>query len=157
MEEHQARIIAHHTRVLSVVTSLQRLDEHEWRTPVKRGGWTVAEVIAHLIPWDDFVLQKRLPYLFSQHPLPKGPEREGINSRAAERGRCIAQRDIIAEFTNIRTDLLQSIRDIHETDWNRPIFIGETELTVSAYFIGLAEHDRHHLQEIRAVVRLPNR
>lgn len=44
--------------------NLSNLDEQLLRKPINEGKRTVIEIIAHFYPWDEFVLEHRIPYLF---------------------------------------------------------------------------------------------
>ncbi|GEM_PF-2957185 len=57
-------IIKHYEQSLIWVKDLRNLSEEQWRKPIESGKWSVAEMIGHLTPWDTFVLEHRIPYLF---------------------------------------------------------------------------------------------
>lgn len=76
-------IIQHQLDSIEFVRSIYALNEREWRTQIEDGKWTVAEIIGHFKPWDEFVLHKRLPFLFSEIELSKSLGSEKANAESA--------------------------------------------------------------------------
>lgn len=145
----QNEIIKHHQYAIEFVRSLNNLREEKWRMKIEEGKWTVAEIIGHLIPWDEFVLNNRLPYLFSVQELPIGPDVKTLNATSAGKAREQEKKVIINDFISVRSELLQKIEGIPDTRWNEEITIGQTKLNLYDYFKGLAEHDLHHFNQIK--------
>lgn len=69
--ENNKQIIQHYERSLYWIKSLSDISEVQWRMPIEPGKWSVAEVIGHLSPWDEFVLNHRIPFFFVKKCLPK--------------------------------------------------------------------------------------
>ncbi|WP_194165530.1 DinB family protein [Oceanobacillus sp. CFH 90083] len=150
-------IMQHHMNAIKFVRALHALSEDQWRTPVEKGKWTVAEVIGHLIPWDEFVLYKRMPYLFSDDKLPKGSGTDATNTMAASKAREQDKEIIIDKFILVRSNLLQAMDNIPPARWHDEVVIGETRLNLSDYFNGLVKHDVHHFEQVKAVIQQSNK
>jgi len=99
-DKHQ--IISHYEKAIVFVESLASITEEQWRTSIAPGKWTVAEVIGHLTPWDEFVVKQRLPFLFTGESLPKGPTVEELNTSAAKDSRAQSKEETIANFIKQR-------------------------------------------------------
>lgn len=153
MKEGKTEIVKHHTNAIEFVRSLDDISEEQWRTKIGKGKWTVAEVIGHLIPWDEFVLHKRIPYLFSDDKLPKGPEADATNARSASKAREQDKKVTIDEFILVRSDLLSAIYDIPTSHWEEELVIGQTRISLFEYFNGLAKHDVHHFEQLKGVLQ----
>ncbi|WP_052400906.1 DinB family protein [Oceanobacillus jeddahense] len=151
--EGKKEILEHHRCVIEFVQALKDLTEDEWRTPIAENKWTVAEVISHLIPWDEFVLYKRIPYLFTDDKLPKSPEAAIINAKAALKARKTEKKIIIDKFILGRSNLLKAIDIIPEHHWKNELTIGQTRLSLLDYLGGLAEHDFHHFEQVKDVLK----
>ncbi|SER56757.1 DinB family protein [Salipaludibacillus aurantiacus] len=152
MKKVKEEIIEHHLKAIGFVSSLSRLSEKEWRTPIAEDKWTIAEIIGHFKPWDEFVMTKRLPYLFSEDKLPKGPDSNEINSRSAALSRQEPQQTTIEKFISTRKNFLKAVKDLPDHLWEQPFSIGQTTLTLYDYLHGLAEHDRHHFEQITETI-----
>ena len=56
-------IITHYESFSVWLESIKELDQVTWIKPVKAGKWPVAAVVAHLLFWDRYSLEKRFPFL----------------------------------------------------------------------------------------------
>ncbi|MGE7694875.1 DinB family protein [Lysinibacillus sp. NPDC094177] len=150
-DKHQ--IISHYERSIVFVESLANITEEQWRTPLEPGKWTVAEVIGHLTPWDEFVVKQRLPFLFIEESLPKGPDVEEMNASAARDCRTQSKEETIANFIKQRQQLMDALYQIVDKQWQQPFKIGTTELTLHGYIASLVEHDLYHFSQIQKVLK----
>jgi len=130
------------------------LSEKQWRTPIDEDKWTIAEVIGHLIPWDEFVLYQRIPYLFTEISLPKSPDTEEINTEAAKDSQIQSKEQIINKFIVSRRSLINAINNLADELWLEDFIIGNSTLTLFNYFSGLIEHDEHHFAQIQKALRV---
>ncbi|GAA0343678.1 hypothetical protein GCM10008967_37660 [Bacillus carboniphilus] len=108
----------------------------------------MAEIIGHFAPWDEFVLHKRLPYIFTEHTLPKGPDAESTNEKSATISREQDKQVTIDHFVSLRKALYKAIDEIPDDRWEGEFSIGKTTLSLYEYFKGLAQHDLHHFEQI---------
>lgn len=152
MNKYKKEISNHHLNSIEFVKSLDSLSEIEWRTQIEEGKWTIAEIIGHFIPWDEFVIKYRLPYIFSDIELPKGPDTEKTNSESASISRKENKQETINKFISIRKELYEAIIKIPDNCWEKKISIGKTEIILYEYLNGLAEHDCHHFEQIKNTV-----
>ncbi|MEY9976896.1 DinB family protein [Lysinibacillus sp. RC79] len=144
-------IISHYERSIVFVESLANITEEQWRMPIEPGKWTVAEVIGHLTPWDKFVVKQRLPFLFTEESLPKGPDVEEMNANAARNSRAQSKEETITNFINQRHQLIDALYQIVDKQWLQPFTIGVSELTLYGYFASLVDHDVHHFSQIQNI------
>ncbi|WP_052044338.1 DinB family protein [Alkalihalobacillus alcalophilus] len=87
MEKIKKEILKHYNDSISFVESLNELTDNQWRLCIQDGKWSVAEIIGHFIPWDDFVLKRRIPYFFSDEDFPKGPNVNQMNDKSSFKAR----------------------------------------------------------------------
>ncbi|MCL1697183.1 DinB family protein [Lysinibacillus sp. BPa_S21] len=154
MYDHKHQIISHYERSIVFVESLADITEEQWRTPIEPGKWSVAEIIGHLTPWDAFVLNQRLPFLFTKESLPKGPDVEEMNTNAARNSRAQSKEETIADFIRQRRQLIDALYQIVDQQWQQPFTIGASELTLHRYFASLVDHDLHHFSQVREFLRM---
>jgi DinB superfamily len=154
--ERRDKIVLHHQEMIRFVESLNSISKEEWFRPIEENKWSIAEVISHFVPWDDFVMNKRLPYLGSSEPLPSAPDPQILNEQAASKGRASKQIDVIQSFIETRNRLLTRIQEIPEHNWEQLLKLGEKELILTDYLEGLANHDLHHKHEIERVFAKQN-
>ncbi|MBO8170824.1 MAG: DinB family protein [Bacillaceae bacterium] len=141
-------IILHHTNAIHFVDSFIHLSEELWRTPVAEDKWSIAEVIGHFIPWDEFLMHNRIPYFLKAEPLPVAPNVDELNWQAACEARNASQADTIEKFISTRVRLQQTIRNIRDDYWLKDISIESRQLKLCDYFENLVKHDEHHFSQI---------
>ncbi|WP_433750772.1 DinB family protein [Falsibacillus pallidus] len=126
------------------------ISDHQWLAPLKEGSWGVGDVISHFIVWDQFLLENRLPYIINHQPFPSIKiDVQKMNQDASHYARSgISKVQLIDEFTNIRSKLVQMIKGIPEERFDSVHQIGSSSLTLNDYFMGLIEHDQKHMKEI---------
>lgn len=143
------KVLHHYQTTMDWAEELTSLSERQWRTPIEKDKWTIAEVLGHLIPWDEFVLNQRLPSLLQDVPLLEKPNAEEINQKAAAESRSREQGETIALFTEGRMRLLEILGEIPDELWTQEFQIGKVPQSLYHYFRGLAEHDLHHMGQIQ--------
>ena len=152
MYRNKKEILLHYEESINWVNSLVNLSEEKWRTQIESGKWTIAEVIGHLIPWDEFVLKQRIPYLIKSTPIPTSPRAETVNQQAAQASRNRLKDETIHLFMDNRKNLIRSLYDLPDELWTRELLIGRNKLLLIDYFAGLAKHDQHHFRQIQRVL-----
>ncbi|WLR43849.1 hypothetical protein LC087_06930 [Bacillus carboniphilus] len=113
------QLVEHHNRMIDWVKSLNRFGSDLWVNPIEKEKWSSAEIISHLQAWDRFIMEKRIPYFFSEELFPLGPEVEEFNRKAAIEGRNMEQDDMIKKFVHTRQELLKRMESIDEGQWDK--------------------------------------
>ncbi len=151
MYKEEMDVITHYKKSIELVNQLRGLSEDKWRTPIEEGKWTIAEIIGHLIPWDEFVLNQRIPYLFTKAQLPASPDAELVNQQAAKLSRCRSMEETIDLFIDRRNRLIKALSDLPREIWTKDLFVNRKNISLNLYFEGLIEHDVHHFKQIQGV------
>lgn len=149
MHTQKQAIIQHHEHFIRMI---EAIPSSHWRKEVDEGKWSVAEIVGHFIPWDDFILRKRLPFLLLDLPLPKAPSLEEVNPAAAKVARMQSQAIIIEELVEKRKQIIEKISKIPDSHWDKQLLIGKKKISLYDYLIGLAAHDEHHIKQISAIL-----
>ncbi|HGE5782932.1 MULTISPECIES: DinB family protein [Bacillus] len=149
MYEKKKKIINHYEQSIDWVRSLRHLSEEKWRTQIDKDKWTIAEVIGHLIPWDEFVLNQRIPYLFQGTQLPKSPNVNLVNHQASIDSKSRTKEELINQFIMVRKKLIYTINDLTDELWTQNLILGKNKVSLYSYFLGLIEHDLHHYRQIQ--------
>lgn len=142
----------HYENSVDWVKSLVNLTEEQWRTPIAKGKWTIAEVIGHFEAWDQFLLDQRLPFLFDERVLPEGPDVEVLNHQSSIKSKVKTREEVISKFIAVRRSLIIVINNIEDELWEKEISINQTTLTITEYLKGFVEHDEHHFKQIQEVL-----
>lgn len=103
-------VIKHYQHSIEWVQSLTELTDKEWRSAIAEGKWSIAEIIAHFVPWDEFILHDRLKECWNEQALPQAPDAHEMNQQSAERARKEERSETIGRFISVRTELLQEMK-----------------------------------------------
>jgi len=145
-------ILNHHLNAVKWVESLLEVSEELWRKPIAENKWTVAEVVGHLVFWDEFVLNNRIPYFFTDKEMPKSLDVEEVNRQAAYESRNSSKKEIIRKFMTARKQIIDEIKNFEDNLLSKEFSIGTRQLTLYEYFNGLAEHDNYHFDQIKQIM-----
>jgi len=147
--EAKERIIKHYKESIEIVESFSYLSDSSWFRPISDGKWSICEMIGHLIYWDRFVLEKRLPYLFLENKKLESVNVQEMNAKAAFESKEKIKKDVIKEFAEERLKIIEKLNLMSTEKFFKSFRIGENDLTIAIYFDGLIEHDLHHFQQVR--------
>lgn len=133
----------------------RQITDEQWLTPMQPGKWSIAETVSHLISWDHFILEQRLPHVAPGKRLPSVPvDVEKMNGDAARYARSGVARDtLLDQWVSVRSQLLAKLREQSEASFTAPYYIGEKEMTLSRYIEGMIEHDMHHRGQMDAFLQ----
>ncbi|MDQ1146251.1 hypothetical protein QE429_003078 [Bacillus sp. SORGH_AS 510] len=128
-------------------------DDHIFFSPIGEGKWSSASIVAHLLLWDQYIQNSRLPLMLAGETLPTGQvDVQAINNDAqnfAHSG--ISKNELIEKFILNRKGLLKELTD---TNLHTTFTIGEHSFTLEKYLVGMVEHDEHHMKQIKEVYEL---
>ncbi|MEK4130311.1 DinB family protein [Solibacillus sp. FSL W8-0474] len=146
-------IIEHHQNFLLFLKSMKTFDERLLRKPIGERKWSIIEIVGHFYPWDEFVLQHRIPYILAGKSLPKAPSAEDVNILSSFIARTETIEKTFEKCIRIREDLLNQLDQIPEEQWLIKLQIEDSTLTLYEYLKGLMEHDIHHINEIKFTLK----
>lgn len=152
MNKLKEEILFHLARSIEFVHSLEEIPEEKWRKEIADGKWTIAEVVGHLTPWDEFLLNERLPYFLANETLPQAPNEDELNEKAALHSRRSNREEIINRFISVRQQLQMAIMDIKDELWVDEVTIGKHRITIYDYLKGFVQHDEHHFKQIKKII-----
>ncbi|MBD8033344.1 MULTISPECIES: DinB family protein [Solibacillus] len=149
MQREKSEIIEHHQNFLLFLQRMKTLDECLLRKPIGERKWSIIEIVGHFYPWDEFVLQHRIPYLLAGKSLPKAPSAEDFNIHSSFIARTETIEKTFEKCIRIREDLLNQLNQIPEEKWLIKLQIKDSTLTLYEYLKGLMEHDIHHINQMK--------
>lgn len=149
----KSEILAHHQNFITFIHSLKSFDENLLRKPIEDGKWSVIEIVGHFCPWDEFVLQHRIPYLLKGKRLPKGPSVDDLNTHSSLLARNEAVENTLEKCIGIREDLLSQLDQISDLNWMSELQINDANIAFYEYLKGLMKHDLHHIDQIKSTIK----
>lgn len=142
-------LIERYSSLIPWVQSLVKISDDLWFSPFAPGKWGTADVIAHFISWDQFIIDNRLIYIRNHTPIPeKSVEVEQMNKEASNFARNgIAKEVLIQKCIDTRKQLTELMEEIDEERYSKALF-KEKEITLNEYLIGFLSHDQKHQEQI---------
>jgi hypothetical protein len=114
------------------------------------------ETIAHLLACDRFILTERLPAMRPDAVLPafgEIEEAESFNARtAAHAGSGITPDALIAEFVEVREEIVRRLRAVPGADFGAGFTIGDERMSYRSYLAEQVEHNQVHRAQVDAFV-----
>ncbi len=126
------------------------LDEIDTQTEIYP-EWTIKQVLAHIIGWDDVTTAALHAHAHGQEP--STPAARGIdhyNAHSVATRQALSYEHIFKEFQLAREELKAAIRDMPDEKLAQPMLFpwGPTG-TVAQIVAIFAHHEEEHAQEIR--------
>lgn len=143
------KILNHYKQSVEFVEKLKVLTDSIWFQPISENKWSTCEIIGHLIYWDRFMIEKRLPYLTLENQQLEIPNVQEMNRQAAIESKRKMKDIVVKEFVDERYKLIALLSKLSQEEFSQSIVIGKSHLIMSEYFEGLIEHDLHHFQQIK--------
>ncbi|WP_462409793.1 DinB family protein [Neobacillus sp. Marseille-QA0830] len=136
----------------NIIPFLEEIKEREndqaFFQPISEGKWSTAAIVAHLLYWDQYILNTRLPSMITMDVLPSGHiDVQAMNHVAetyAHSG--IGKSELIDSFLTNRKKLLD---ELNRVNLQKAFTIGSHQLTIESYILDMAEHDLHHINQIK--------
>ena len=89
------------------------LDDTLWQTPLKPGKWNIGETLAHLIAWDEFLLDHRLREIGSAESMSPAPEVDAFNHEAVTRMEKASKAELFRQFTETKLRIIEEIKELN--------------------------------------------
>ncbi len=139
----------------SVLVDLERLMEgrstEDLMRPAQDGGWGLVEIIPHFRDWEA-IYGERLTQALAENPATL--EEQDDSLWAIEHGyREMNPREVFEEFSALRTNLVERLRDLGEDDWKRIVILPKQgRVTLHWLMNKMCDHDAKHLLQARDVL-----
>lgn len=123
--------------------------------PIQEGKWTVSEIIAHILKWDEHLSDQVIPAVLDGEGM-EFPEFGPFNERAAAYARTITPGELIENAQDTRAHLISRLLELPKEVLERPVTSnGETNCPHTGlpytliYIVGdFINHDTHHRKQI---------
>jgi hypothetical protein len=148
------KVIQQFEAIVPYLEQLKKVENDElFFKPIGEGKWSSAAIVAHLYFWDQYIQNDRLPLMLKLNLLPPGDvDVQALNNEAetfAHSG--ISKNELLDKFISNRKNLNEVLAIV---DLQKEFSIGKHHFTIEKYFLGMVEHDEHHLKQINAVYNL---
>ena len=149
MLEEKLLIMKHQEGFINFIESLKKVDPDVLKRPIDEGKWSILEIVAHFIAWDEFIIEKRLPILFqTQSAFEQAPDEQFLNGRVPSLVETFASLDIINRVMELRQFIYDQLDKIEEEKWLESIPFGHQTTSLHHYFDHQKDHDIGHIDQI---------
>ncbi|PEV02462.1 hypothetical protein CN417_27980 [Bacillus thuringiensis] len=140
----------------SWLSTLEGIDETLWSKPIAEGKWSVNEIIAHIINWDNHLLTETLPSVQNEKGM-EFPDFDIHNKKASNYAKSgISQSKLLEEAKDTRELLVKELNELSSEKLNQPLTANgvthcpHTGTPYSLIYIvnEFTDHDNHHKRQI---------
>jgi uncharacterized damage-inducible protein DinB len=134
----------------ALLKAIEGLDDRLMMEQPVEDNWTIKDLLAHIIAWDEICLAPMRRFSQGQPFEPEIVDDVNIwNKPQVERRQRQPMESILRELTRIRLELLAAIQRLEDVQWKVSIEMPwEGKGTVTDLLKGLADHENKHTQSI---------
>ncbi|NDI34217.1 DinB family protein [Chengkuizengella sediminis] len=128
---------------------LKKLEKERIYQPITKNKWSIAETISHLMFWDRFILEERMPLMVPKARLLSNVDVTEMNSKASEYALSeVSFEELIDSLIDYRKKIVSMLQHKTEGELSSSFKINDNELNLITYFKGTVKHDSHHIRQI---------
>lgn len=134
----------------SYVRELDSLSEQVWNMPIAEGKWTLKDVIAHMMLWDQYFYEEAIYKIKHDEPLTvKHLNFDEFNANAMEYSKTRSKKIIVEQFIEKRMNIIHDITGLNEDEYTREYKDGDKKkFSIKKYVRAFISHDKHHKKQI---------
>ncbi|MCA0993231.1 DinB family protein [Guptibacillus hwajinpoensis] len=130
-------------------STAMEMNETIFFQPIKQGKWSPAEILSHIMMWDNYLLKERIPFIEMEANLPKLDNVEEVNQRSAEYALSgLNKENLVAETVQARRQVVARLQQFEPIQWSNTFYIEKYPICLTSYIKGLIEHDDHHKLQV---------
>jgi uncharacterized protein (TIGR03083 family) len=137
---------------------LENLSAAQWQTAVfseEEEGWQVTDVLRHLVAAERGMMNLIERIRQGEEGVPANFDLHRYNNAMVRESKEKSPSNLLAEMSDIRTQLLRLLADINEDDWEKKGRHGSLHMmTIEEIFKTIALHDKMHGRDIRRALTL---
>ncbi|MFS0871981.1 DinB family protein [Paenibacillus xylanilyticus] len=140
----------------SYVMELDTLSEQVWNTPIAEGKWTLKDVIAHIMLWDQYFYEEAIYKIKHDEPLTvRHLNFNEFNANAMEYSKTKSKKAIVEELVEKRMNIIHAITGLQEEEYTREYKDGDKKkFSIKKYVRAFISHDKHHKKQIESFKKL---
>lgn len=160
----ETKIISEFGKYSSLLNTLEDTDETLWSKPIAKDKWSVSEIIAHIINWDNHLLSEVIPSVRNEKGM-EFPDFDTHNKKASDYAKSgISQSKLLEEAKDTRELLVKELKELPTEKLNKPLTANSvthcphTGTPYSLIYIvkEFTDHDNHHKGQIQQFLKENN-
>lgn len=130
--------------------------ESRWYSPIKEGKWCLAEIISHLMRWDEYLITVILPEAVTNGKV-EFPDHDQYNAASSAYARSgISPATLLNQAIETRDRLVRKLSEMTEQQFFEPITVNgythcpqtQTPHSLGHMTFEFIEHDEHHRKQV---------
>ncbi|GAK13172.1 DinB family protein [Geomicrobium sp. JCM 19039] len=142
-----AQTFASLTNSMVAIEKLYEVGEYQLIQPMRKGKWSVREVVGHLESWDTHILSEWVPAIEEGARLSAFPDHDTFNHEAIEMRKNLDVKTSLDQFLTTRKKLISQLLAI-DPNVRFTIGDGKRQFSVETFAKMFAKHDQHHMKQI---------
>ncbi|MCU7667721.1 DinB family protein [Bacillus thuringiensis] len=160
----ESYIINNFKQYASWLSRLEDMDKELWSKPINKGKWSVSEIIAHLMNWDNHLLSEVLPSVRNEQGM-DFPDFDSYNKKASDYAKSgISQLKMLEEARDTRELLVKELNEMSVEKLTKQLTANgvthcpHTGTPYSLIYIikEFTDHDNHHKGQITEFLKTNN-
>jgi hypothetical protein len=143
-------------RILTIVEELDSMDQNIWQQPIAEGKFSRAQIVSHLMYWDQFLINVAIPDIYRKNEI-VFPDHDDKNELASIYAKLVAKQQLISEFKQEREKLITFIQSLPTDILEKEIKVNDlthcprTKQTYTFTYIleEFVQHDDHHVKQLK--------
>lgn len=135
---------------IDFVDGIKELDEKDWNQPISEGKWSIKDIMSHIMLWDKYFYEEGIVKIELEQPLTvRHLDFDEFNANAMEYAKTQTKDELIAQFIEYRTNIVNSIAGLSEDAYLKSYKDGDKKkFSVHSYLRSFISHDKHHKKQI---------
>ncbi|WP_028560584.1 DinB family protein [Paenibacillus pinihumi] len=149
--ESKQELISNSGAFIDFVRKLQPCDEQIWIRPLGPQKWTIKEVVAHLLFWDQYFYEEVIRKIVLGQPLTltEDIDVEAFNQKSAAWALSRSKDEIVQAAVSSRTAILEALRVIPAEDYTKEYTDADgARFVLQEFLVENFGHDQHHRGQI---------
>jgi len=136
---------------ITFVTDLARYDERFWNQSVALGKWSVREVAAHIVRWDEYFYEEAIRNVRAGLPLTvRHLDYDAFNEKAKAYGKSASIAELVNGAVSIRKRIIDTIANLSDEQYGAAYVDADGHpFEAGQYLKDFIWHDRHHIEQIK--------
>ncbi|MGO4544444.1 GNAT family N-acetyltransferase [Paenibacillus sp. 2TAB23] len=156
MSAEKEQLLSAFGRWNAFIADLGKYDERYWNQSVASGKWSVREVVAHILKWDEYFYKAAISKIEEGIPLAiQHLDYDQFNDAAKEYGLSTPVTELVSEAIASRQRIIHTIAAFSEEQYGGVYMDvdGQPFETVQ-YLKDFIWHDNHHVEPIKRLLQL---
>ncbi|NIK77353.1 GNAT superfamily N-acetyltransferase [Paenibacillus castaneae] len=136
---------------ISFVTDLGKYDETIWDQHVDVGKWTLREITAHILRWDDYFFEAAIAKIEAGLPLTlKLLNFDEFNEEAKKYAKTIDLKELSRQAVRSRKRIIDTIASLQEEQYKAAYQDADgLPFIIDKYLKDFFWHDQHHIEQMK--------